>query len=105
MKLFVPGNFRGDARFIMRRSGYGENPSVKNGRLEMSYVRRLSPNQYPRFHVYIEKQPDGLQINLHLDQKKASYEGFTAHNGEYDGELVEGEMARLKSSVLIMKIA
>ena len=37
-------------------------------------------------------------FSLHLDQKKASYEGFSRHSAEYeDSELVEKEIARLKS--------
>jgi len=32
---------------------------------------------------------------LHLDQKKPSYQGQTKHSGEYEGELVEVEKARI----------
>jgi hypothetical protein len=40
--------------------------------------------------------PNGFQINLHLDQKQASYGGSSAHNGEYGGETVETEGERVK---------
>jgi hypothetical protein len=36
-----------------------------------------------------------MQVNLHVDQKEASYEGTSAHGGEYEGPLVEQEMARI----------
>jgi hypothetical protein len=32
-----------------------------------------------------------------MDMKKASYEGTTAHSGEYEGELVEREAQRVKN--------
>ena len=35
-------------------------------------------------------------FNLHLDQKKPTYEGHVAHSGEYDGELVEEEAERIR---------
>ncbi len=36
-------------------------------------------------------------LNLHLDQKKASYKGQKAHSAEYDGQVVENEINRLSS--------
>lgn len=65
-----------------------------------SYSRPLGRYHYPRFHSYIEESQSGLVINLHLDQKQASYEGSKRHSGEYDGEAVEGEMARIKAVAL-----
>jgi hypothetical protein len=32
---------------------------------------------------------------LHLDQKKPQYKGTRAHNGEYDGPIVEREITRI----------
>lgn len=61
-----------------------------------SFVRRLSRDYYPRFHVYYSLEDDGYLLNLHLDQKKASYSGQKAHSAEYDGDLVENEIIRLK---------
>ena len=76
---------------VIRRAGYG----LVNDRraTEISYSRRLGSGFYPRFHVYI----NGRIINLHLDQKQASYEGSNAHSGEYDGETVEAEGERIIS--------
>lgn len=65
-----------------------------------SYARKLGLYHYPRFHSYIEESDQGLVINLHLDQKQASYEGTNRHSGEYDGPAVEGEMARIKAVAL-----
>lgn len=78
----------------MRRMGYGEIFDSKTSHI--SYVRRLSRGHYPRLHAYVDDIEGGISINLHLDQKKASYEGQTAHSGEYDGKLVKAEIERLK---------
>jgi len=53
---------------------------------------------YPRFHVYVEldKVSQQISINLHLDQKKPSYQGAPAHSAEYDSGTVKKEAARIK---------
>jgi hypothetical protein len=64
---------------------------------KLSYVRPLGNYHYPRFHIYIENNPQGeLILNLHLDQKSVSYGRQTAHSGEYDDETVKQEGERLK---------
>ncbi|MCX6746115.1 MAG: hypothetical protein NTX00_03810, partial [Candidatus Parcubacteria bacterium] len=57
---------------------------------EVSYSRRLGGGIYPRFHLYINSV-DPLVLNLHLDQKQASYEGYAKHSGDYDSDLVKQE--------------
>ncbi len=79
---------------IVRRAGYSEFRDPRTG--ETSYVRRLGTNFYPRFHLYAEDEGQGWRLNLHLDQKQPSYQGFTKHSGEYDGPVIESEAARLK---------
>lgn len=59
----------------------------------------MGSDLYPRFHAYIEDRNGGMQVNLHLDQKQASYEGSHAHGGEYEGTLVTKEMERIKDFV------
>ncbi|MBU4348350.1 hypothetical protein KJ671_02535 [Patescibacteria group bacterium] len=83
---------------FMRICGYIEifNPHKNN---DVSYARSFdSGHFYPRFHIYIQDLPtQETEINLHLDMKKASYEGVSAHSGEYDGELVSREAKRIKN--------
>jgi len=67
---------------------------------ETSYVRRLSRIQhYPRFHLYLNDFSDKITFNLHLDQKQTSYQGSSAHNGEYDGDTTAAEAERIKSNL------
>jgi len=82
----------------MRRAGYAVFDDPNTGKT--SYTKRLSRDYYPRFHVYVETNKDNRQyINLHLDQKRPSYAGSSAHNAEYDGGQVEIEGNRLKGLI------
>ena len=85
------------ARNFLRKCGYAafEDPRTK----ENSFVRRLTGDFYPRFHAYAEEDDDKLMIDLHLDQKHASYKGSHKHSGEYGGELVEAEAGRLQAEI------
>lgn len=98
MKIIIPGKLGDSGRNLIRRCGYGEIRDFRSG--ETSYARKLGGGLYPRFHLYInEESADGLVFNLHLDQRQTRYEGQTAHSGEYDGELVENEAARIKEII------
>ena len=84
----------------MRSVGYhydGQDPRTK----EMRFYHSLSSALYPRFHIYctLDKSSKTLTINLHLDQKAPSYDGSSAHSGEYDGPLIEKEADRLKLNI------
>ncbi len=63
---------------LMRKIGY--HPQKNN-----SFSRRIGGSYYPRFHIYVRKEiKEGFWINLHLDQKRASYLGQTAHSADYE---------------------
>ncbi len=75
---------------LMRDLGYAP------GRDPESYIRRLTALEYPRLHAYLKLLPDeNLEISLHLDQKRPSYQGQTAHSGEYDNKLLKEEKERI----------
>lgn len=83
---------------LIKRSGYAEFKDRRSG--QTSYTRRLGPYLYPRFHLYFNQETTNeIILTLHLDQKQPSYEGCSAHSGEYDGELVEKEAERIKSFI------
>ncbi len=96
MKRYLPGPLPDHARNLMRRLGYGEHRGYGE---QLSYARRASGADFPRYHAYVEDVDGGMQINLHVDQKAASYRGSHAHGGEYEGPLVEREMERIVSSI------
>jgi len=81
-----------DTDKLIKRCGYAEL-RTKTG--EISHVRRLRGYQYPRFHVYIQNG----YFNLHLDQKAPSYQGSSAHAGEYDSDIVNQEGERIKKTM------
>lgn len=99
MEHFLAGPLPDHARNIMRRMGYGE---IRKRNGQVSYARRVTGGNFPRYHAYVEDRNGGMQINLHIDQKEASYQGTAAHSGEYEGPLVEKEMERIVSSVTRM---
>jgi len=82
---------------LIRQLGY-RPMSSKDG--EFNCVKSLSGLDYPRFHLYVKENNQNLVFNLHLDQKKPSYSGVVAHSGEYDGELIEREVERIKNCLL-----
>lgn len=96
MKRFFQGPLPDNGRNILRRLSYGEQRTRAG---QVSYTKRATGERFPRYHVYLEETPTGLQVNLHVDQKEASYEGTSAHAGEYDGPLVEQEMARITAFI------
>ena len=83
---------------VARAIGYVIIDTNPNG--EYNLVRRLSGQNYPRFHIYLRQAGDRWIFSLHLDQKKPSYAGSHAHSGEYDGPLVEDESDRIKQLVV-----
>jgi hypothetical protein len=104
MQLVVNKKQLGEApETWLRHAGYAFIPEREDG--ERSFARRLTRDFYPRFHVYFTAANNNqgeeiVTFNLHLDQKRPGYQGFNRHNAEYDGEVVEREMERLKSFLL-----
>jgi hypothetical protein len=92
MQCSIPKKNIGNSDVFLRRAGYGLHQS----RGEKSFVKRLDAGNFPRLHLYVAEAGENITLNLHLDQKAPLYEGMTAHAGEYDGAVVEGEINRLK---------
>jgi len=74
------------------------NYKVRRKGEEFNCIRPLGSRDFPRFHLFIEEN-DKLIIKLHLDQKRASYEGSPAHSGEYESEVVQREAQRIKKVI------
>lgn len=81
---------------LARKLGY--KPWLVKGE-EFSCVRPLMRADYPRFHLFIKEHKNKVIFELHLDQKKPSYEGAPAHSGEYKGRIVEKEAERIKNVI------
>lgn len=95
---FTIENPKTHSRNLLRRAGYALHANREGN---VSYVKRIHGDDYPRFHLYVNKEEPGklIELSLHLDEKKPSYEGFTAHSGQYDGELVEQERDRILGTI------
>jgi hypothetical protein len=64
-----------------------------------SFVRKLSGNRYPRFHLYLKETDNELIFDLHLDQSGTVYAGQKAHNADYDSSEVKQELVRIFQEV------
>lgn len=95
MKLILNKNQTGNPHEFIRRAGYGYLEDRRTG--NASYVRHLGRSLYPRFHLYLNEDGSKIILNLHLDQKRPSYSGAPMHNAEYEGEVVEREMERIRA--------
>lgn len=94
MKLSFPKNKIGNSATFIRRCGYGEYYDKRLGKV--SYMKRARmADMFPRFHVYLEEHGQEVIFDLHLDQKRPSYEGAAMHSGEYEGGAVEREAERI----------
>lgn len=94
MQITIPNKLNTVLRNALRQCGYFENYDRCSE--ETSYIRSLGRGNYPRFHIYIKTAGDNLIFNVHIDQKQASYKGWTAHSGEYDSDIVNQEAERIK---------
>lgn len=94
MKFKIKNSLVDNYKVFLRRAGYALIFDRRRG--VESFVKRLGNGHYPRLHLYVNEVEANLIFNLHLDQKKASYEGYHMHNAEYDNEIVEEEINRLK---------
>ena len=77
---------------FMRVAGYAPYAN-RDG--DESFVRRAAEGgEFPRFHAYIQ---DGARttISIHIDHKGHTYEGSHAHSGEYLGQPLADELARI----------
>lgn len=62
-------------------------------------MKSLAGRDYPRFHMYLKKEGKAVTANIHLDQKKPSYEGSSAHGGDYDSEIIADEARRISTKI------
>ena len=103
MKIIIE-NIKENPANALRRAGYHfERRHEDTG--EISAARSFGAGGFPKFHTYAQLVPstgsrqagENLLINLHLDQKRPSYSGTSAHGGEYEGKLLDQEAERIKS--------
>lgn len=81
---------------VLRQSGY--HPIINRRTSTTSWVRPLSKNFYPRFHLYVTTNQTNISLSLHLDQKQSTLRlaKTKRHAGEYHSPVVQAEAARLQ---------
>lgn len=81
---------------LVRKIGYKPVKYTPEG--ELNCVRPLGAD-FPRFHIYLTATPEIITMNLHLDQNRSSYEGTSAHGGDYESETVRNEAERVREII------
>lgn len=96
MKFKIKVELKKNIVSLLRDCGYRLHPKYED-----SYIRPISNvGFYPRWHLYLKNEKNIYIFNLHLDQKKASYRGQTAHSGDYNEEIVKAEAKRIINSIV-----
>lgn len=95
-----------NAANYFRRAGYFFQ---KRDGEEMVFVRKLTDQEFPRFHAFVKVvgfsakggsvSGGKFEVSIHIDHKRTSYHGSHAHSGEYDNDskLLQDEAERLKA--------
>ena len=92
---FIIENPKASVANYFRRAGYAFQ---KQGGDEMAFVRKLTHQTFPRFHLFVKIVDYKFEVNIHIDHKAASHDGSNMHSGEYgeDSELLKDEVEKLK---------
>lgn len=93
MKFKIKNNFSQNINNITRDCGYLYIVDRKTNK--DSYIRKLTNDHYPRFHLYLKEVGDEIIFDLHLDQTSSRYNNQTAHNADYDSPEVKNELIRI----------
>lgn len=93
MKFSLQNSFSHPLANILRSCGYKKLIDQKTGKT--SFVKKLTRQNYPRFHVYIRENQKEIIVDLHLDQTKALYAKQIAHRADYESEQVKNELYRI----------
>ena len=97
MKHFVIKKGEYNSLMTMRRLGYA---AYTNRQGVESFVRRIHGSEFPRYHLYVNKENEHeLMCSVHIDQRAPSYQGTSAHGGDYDSPQVLEEIERLQASI------
>lgn len=100
MQFIIKNNTGQNIDVVMRDLRYHAWGNIMGE--QKQFIRPLETGgAYPRFHIYLRynARTKDIALALHFDQRRTIYEGTTAHQGDYDGEVVEKEAARIKTSL------
>jgi hypothetical protein len=94
---FIAKDVKDSVTEVARQIGYVIIDS--DGAGEYNLVKKVSWDNFPRFHIYLKTQGETFIFNIHLDQKRPSYAGSHAHSGEYFGPVIEDEVDRIEQII------
>ncbi len=93
MKRIVPGPFEQSVQALMQKVGYTFHCTA-DGR--PCYHRKINDPAFPRFHAYVIRKGEGIEVDLHFDrQDPINHKGNHQEAWAYTGARVSTEMARI----------
>lgn len=93
MKFTLKNKLSHNTEYVMRKAGY--TYIFDNISQQGSFVRKLTSEYYPRFHLYITETKQEITFDLHLDQAKTRYKKQKAHRADYKSDNVKVELTKL----------
>lgn len=93
MKFKLENSFSQTIPSLLRSCGYKRIDDKKTATI--SYVRQLTRQHYPRFHLYLQESEKEVVVSLHLDQTKTRFENHRAHRADYESDEVKTELYRI----------
>jgi hypothetical protein len=102
MKFRLPNKFNRTPEQMLRNAGYFYifDKLSQQG----SFIKELTTQRYPRFHLYITETPKEVIFDLHLDQSATRYKGQSAHNADYDSSQVKAELTKIAHIIAACRI-
>ena len=97
MKFRLPNKFTHTPEHMLRRAGYFYIFDKKSR--QRSFIKKLTSQRYPRFHLYVTENSKEIIFDLHLDQSASRLKGQTAHRADYESEEVKTELTKIYHSV------
>ncbi len=93
MRIYFKKRFKQIPRVLLRECGYKPWRDQKG---RETYIKRLTKDFYPRFHIIYAKDNQGRPIlDLHLDYKRPIH-ARVARTYETESEVVKREAERIK---------
>lgn len=81
-------------RNVMRSAGYKPWRNPMTG--QESYIKRTGASYYPRFHILLKQDDNGLVIDLHFDARRPLHKKGVKSYEDSESPVVQAEAERVR---------
>lgn len=96
MRHLISGSLSKEISVLFNELGYYFH-EVKEG--VFSFKRIIHERPFPRFHIYVRKYENGLELDLHIDQEHPNRLGNHEKEWAYQGPIVKRELKRIDAII------